>query len=388
MPGPVRLAEFAGPSPARLAVIRLDLTEFRNYAALRLDVGPGPIVLTGPNGAGKTSVLEAVSLLAPGRGLRRARPAQLGRLEAGGRPWAVAARLMTPDGERTIGTGRDPADGAAGRRRVHIDGTPARGQAALARHLAVVWLTPDMDRLFDDGATARRRFVDRLTVGYDPSHAGRVRTYEGALRERARLLRDGVRDPAWLDAVEERIAAEGVAIAAARRDMVARLDPLARDGDGPFPGAALAIEGELEDWLDAGPALAAEDRLRQALAHGRTRDAEAGGAGHGPHRSELRVHHVARDRPANLCSTGEQKALLVAIVLAHARLLAEARGAPPLLLLDEVAAHLDEIRRWALFERLTRLGIQVWLTGTDARLFAPLGDWARFLSVADGAVTS
>ena len=385
---PIFSAEFDGQSSVCLAVTRLDLTEFRNYAGLRLNVGPGPIVLTGSNGAGKTSLLEAVSLLVPGRGIRRAKPAQLGRLEAAGRPWAVSARLITPVGELRIGTGRDPADGAAGRRRVHVDGTVARCQADLARHLAVVWLTPDMDRLFDDGAVARRRFIDRLTVGYDPSHSGRVRTYDRVLRERSRLLRDGRRDSAWLDVVEERIAAEGVAIAAARRDMAARLDALTRDGDGPFPGATLEIEGEVEDWLDSGSALAAEDRLRQTLAHGRARDTETGGASHGPHRSELHVHHLAKARPASLCSTGEQKALLISIVLAHARLLTQVRGAPPVLLLDEVAAHLDEVRRWALFERLTRLGIQVWLTGTDESLFAPLRSWARFFSLVDGTVTS
>ena len=388
MPLPVFSAEFDGQSSVCLAVPRLDLTQFRNYTALRLNVEPGPIVLTGSNGAGKTSLLEAVSLLAPGRGIRRAKPAQLGRFEADGCPWAVSARLITPVGEMSIGTGRDPADGPAGRRRVHVDGTAARSQADLARHLAVVWLTPDMDRLFDDGAIARRRFIDRLTVGYDPSHSGRVRTYDRVLRERSRLLRDGRRDPAWLDVLEERIAAEGVAIVAARRDMVARLDALTRDGDGPFPGAALAIEGEVEDWLDSGPALAAEDRLRQALAHSRARDTETGGASHGPHRSELHAHHLATARPASLCSTGEQKALLISIVLAHARLLTQVRGAPPVLLLDEVAAHLDEVRRWALFERLTRLGIQVWLTGTDESLFAPLRSLARFFSVVDGTVTS
>ncbi len=378
----------ADHAAARLAVTRLDLCNFRNCASLRLEVEARPVVLTGPNGAGKTSLLEALSFLAPGRGLRHARASEVGRLEAGGGGWTMAARIASPDGQISLGTGRDPDGGQAARRLVRVNGTPARAQAALAECLSVVWLTPEMDRLFEDGAATRRRFFDRLVVGLDPAHAGRVQAYDRALRERARLLRDGARDPAWLDALEERMATEGVAIAAARREAAARLDALARDVTGPFPGAALAIEGEVEAWLDDRPALAAEDRLRQALAASRARDAEAGGAGHGPHRSDLRVRHLAMDRAAALCSTGEQKALLVAIVLAHARLLAAARGAAPVLLLDEVAAHLDEVCRRALFERLAELGVQAWLTGTDAGLFAPLGAWAQFLTVAEAAVAA
>lgn len=379
-----------------MAVTRLSLFEFRCYQRLRLDLGARPVVLTGPNGAGKTNLLEALSFLAPGRGLRRARLAEVGRLGAAPAvSWAVAASLATPEGPTEIGTAHEPgpvsAEGEArdGKRAVQVDGKPGRGQAQLAQLVSIVWLTPDMDRLFADGASARRRFLDRLVYGFDPEHARRVSTYEHAMRERARVLRGpGPKpDPSWLAALEDRMAREGVAIAVARRQLAERLGRAIAFAGGPFPKAGLRAAGAVEAWLDEGPALAAEDRLRAALEASRGHDAAAGGAAAGPHRSDLEVRHLRRDQPAALCSTGEQKALLLSIVLANARLRSLERGAPPILLLDEVAAHLDAERRTSLYADLVSIGAQAWLTGADAPLFAPLRGQAQFLRVADATVT-
>lgn len=380
-----------------MAVTRLSLAEFRCYPRLRLDLDARPVVLTGANGAGKTNLLEALSFLAPGRGLRRARLAEVGRLGADpATPWAVAATLATPDGPTEIGTAHEPPSGPVsshgeardGKRAVQIDGKPSRGQAQLARLVSVVWLTPDMDRLFADGASARRRFLDRLVYGFDPEHARRVSTYDHAMRERVRVLRapGPPPDEVWLAALEDRMAREGVAISVARRMLADRLGRAIALADGPFPKAGLRVAGTVEAWLDEGPALAAEDRLRAALAASRAHDAASGGAAAGPHRGDLEVRHLERDRPAGLCSTGEQKALLLSIVLANARLRALERGAPPILLLDEVAAHLDADRRAALYADLLALGAQAWLTGTDASLFEPLASRAQFFRVADATV--
>jgi DNA replication and repair protein RecF len=372
-------------------VVRLDLTDFRNYAGLRIDVDARPVLLTGANGAGKTNLLEALSFLAPGRGLRRAALPAVARRTAGAAApgWAVAARVCGRDGEVSLGTGLEPG-GASARRAVRIDGETARGQAAFAEHVSLIWLTPEMDRLFMEGGSARRRFVDRMVYGFDPEHARRLADYEHAMRGRQRLLRDNVGDTAWLASEEETMAATGVAIAAARRECVLRLDAAiaAEDdrADRPFPRAALAFEGEVETWLATGPALEAEDRLRAVLADGRARDAEAGRALHGAHRGDLAVRHRDKDIEAATCSTGEQKALLIAIVLAHARLLSLARGTAPVLLLDEVAAHLDSGRRAALAERILALGAQAWLTGTDARLFEAFGEGARSFEVSSGGL--
>jgi DNA replication and repair protein RecF len=368
--------------PAALSIARLAVTRFRCYESVRLAPDARPVVLTGPNGAGKTNLLEAVSLLAPGRGLRRARLGEMDRHgDVGG--WGVAAIIATPDGEVEIGTGREP-DGE--RRIVRINGEPARGQTALADFVSALWLTPDMDRLFREGASARRRFLDRLVYGYDPAHAGRVTAYEQAMRERGRLLGDGSGDDAWLSALEETMAARGVAIAAARLEMVQRLTRALAGATGPFPGVALSVDGSVEGWLGSGPALAAEDRLKAELRAARRQDAQSGATSVGPHRSDLEARHLAKDMLAAYCSTGEQKAMLIAIVLAEARLQAAERGVAPLLLLDEVAAHLDEERRKALFDEICGLPGQTWMTGTDAALFSPLGDRAQHFSVADAMV--
>jgi DNA replication and repair protein RecF len=376
-----------GAAPALLAVRQLRLTDFRNYRQLRLDCGPEPVVLVGPNGAGKTNLIEALSFLAPGRGLRRARLDEVARRpDATG--WAVAATLDTPEGRLAIGTGLEPPRGEGGvpRRVVRIDGRPAGSQTALGVHVAAVWLTPQLDRLFLDGAGERRRFVDRLVTALHPEHAGDVAAYENALRQRARLLADGTRDPHWFTALEDTMARHGVALAAHRADTVQRLDAAARLGVGPFPRAALAMTGEVDGWIAAMAAIDAEDRLRAELAANRLRDGESGTTSMGPHRSDLAVRHLDLDLPAAEGSTGQQKALLVSIALAHARLVTLSRGRPPLLLLDEIAAHLDSERRAALFEEVVALGVQSWMTGTDAELFRPLAGRAQVLRVDDGAV--
>lgn len=368
------------------AVVRLTLGNFRSYATAQLEVAGEPVVLAGPNGAGKTNLLEAVSFLAPGRGLRRAKLSEIDR-RGGNGAWTISVQLATAEGMVQVGTGRDAASDSGERRIVRIDGAPAKTQAELARLASFVWLTPQMDRLFTDGASARRRFLDRLVLGFDPEHANALSAYERAMRERLRLLRDGPADASWLAALEETMAAQGVAIAAARRETVLRIDQACAAAAGPFPQARLAMIGEVEASLAAVPALAAEDALRQRLAEQRRLDAEAGVTTYGPHRSDLAVEHVGNGMPAPQCSTGEQKALLLAILLAQARLLAAARGAAPLMLLDEVAAHLDAERRTALFDELLALKTQAWLTGTDGALFSALRGRAQFFAVAEARLS-
>jgi DNA replication and repair protein RecF len=379
-----------GAAAQRVGLTRLVLTDFRNYREARLTLATQPVVLTGPNGAGKTNLLEAVSFLAPGRGLRSAKSTEIDRRpESGDDPgasgWAVAAVIATRQGALRVGTGRDPT--ASERRIVRIDGERVRGQAALGERLGVVWLTPPMDRLFLEGPSGRRRFLDRMVLGLDPGHSSRVAAYEQALRERSYLLRDGPADSAWLAALEEVMAEQGVAVAAGRREAVQRLDRACAEAEGPFPRARLTLVGTLEGWLEEMPALAAEAKFKAALAAHRQSDGQAGGAAIGPHRSDLAVSLAEKGIAAEFASTGEQKALLIAILLAHAALQQAMRGEPPLLLLDEVAAHLDASRRAALFEALVRLRSQAWLTGTDALLFAPLRCHAQFLSVQDGTLS-
>ncbi|HEX2889670.1 DNA replication/repair protein RecF [Vineibacter terrae] len=384
------------PAAGPLAVRQLRLTEFRNYQRLRVELEPTSVVLVGDNGAGKTNLLEAVSFLAPGRGLRRSR---LDEVQRGVRPseppplsgWAVAAVLDVPGGRVAIGTGLESApaangDGEATRRVVRIDGRAAPSQLALGEHVAAIWLTPQLDRIWVDGPGNRRRFLDRMVSAFDPAHAGSLAAYDQAMRQRARLLAEGRTDAHWFAAVEDTMARHGVALTAARHDLVARLDQAARLGVGPFPRASLALTGEVEAWVATMAALDAEDQLRARLAANRGLDAQAGATLCGPHRADLAVRHLDRDIPAAQGSTGEQKAVLVAIVLAHARLATLARGRPPLLLLDEIAAHLDARKRAALFAEITALGAQAWMTGTDAAAFAPLAGQAQFLRIEAGEI--
>lgn len=369
-------------------ISKLTLTNFRNYAALSLELAPGAVVLSGDNGAGKTNLLEAISFLTPGRGLRRAPYADVAR-EGGDGGFALHARIEGPEGQVEIGTGISGGDAAGeGGRKVRINGAPARSADDMLEWLRVVWLTPGMDGLFPGPAADRRRFLDRLVLAIDPGHGQRALDYEKAMRGRNRLLTEGSRDGAWFDAIETQMAETGVAIAAARAELVrllaAMIDRL--PGSGPFPQADISLAGDLESALGSAPAVDVEERYRAALANGRERDRAAGRALDGPHRSDLVVRHRPKSMPAELCSTGEQKALLVGIVLSHARLTGEMSGLTPILLLDEIAAHLDAGRRAALFSILEELNCQAFMTGTDAALFSSLEGRAQFLTVDHGSV--
>jgi DNA replication and repair protein RecF len=380
--------------PGSIWVERLALTDFRNYAAATVMAGPRPVVLVGTNGAGKTNLLEAVSLLAPGQGLRRAPYAELSRRRGDG-GWAVAARLHTPRGSLEIGTGMlaGPPVGEAPGRIVRIDGEPQSGSGVLADHVEMVWLTPAMDGLFTGPASERRRFLDRLILCFDPGHRTRAGHFERAMRQRNRLLEDGVRDNGRFAGLEIVMAETGVAIAAARAEAVAAFAATiaarqARDPHSPFPASRVRLEGWLDQQLAAGAAVDVEDAYLNALKAGRERDRAAGRTLEGPHRSDLAVEHGPKGMPAKLCSSGEQKALLIGLVLAHAELVAQRRqGGAPILLLDEIAAHLDELRRAALCSEILHLAAQAWMTGTDRQAFAALEEKALFLGVDDGRVS-
>ena len=357
-----------------MTITRLTLTDFRSYPACAIAPGPGLVVLTGENGAGKTNILEAISLLVPGRGLRGAALSDMARQQGAG-GFAVAARLAHGDlGEVDLGTGTRAE--APDRRVVRINGAAAAA-TDLADWMAALWITPAMDRLFLEGAGERRRFLDRLVLALMPGHAREATRYEAAMRQRNRLLaEDRPADPEWLAALEAQMAVHGQALAQARADLVTALGCcLADQPEGPFARAGLALDGGAVD-----PDFSAK------LAANRARDAAAGRTLIGPHRSDLTVTHLGKGQAAARCSTGEQKALLLGIVLAHAALVADRIGRPPVLLLDEVAAHLGPIRRAALFERLAQQGGQVWMTGTEPALFEEAGPSATRLVVRDGGV--
>ncbi|MDO9708882.1 DNA replication/repair protein RecF [Paracraurococcus lichenis] len=391
-----------------LCLTRLMLRDFRSWPALTAPFRSRIVLVTGPNGAGKTNLLEAISLLGPGRGLRGARTVEFGRQQGGTPlPWAAAGRFRDAFGtEFDIGTGTPEAGPRPGspaaeggrsaleRRIFRLDGAPVRSQAVLAERVSAVWLTPQMDRLFQEGAGDRRRFLDRLVWALEPHHAREVAAYDNAMAQRNRLLsqerREGLRiDQAWLAGLEDAMARHGVAVAAARRGLVARLNAAMAGGvTGAFPAARLALTCPVSAALAGAPALAVEDGLRADWAACRGRDAAAGATLTGPHRADLLFTHAPKEIPAALCSTGEQKALLVAVVLAHAALIAHARGFAPLLLLDEVAAHLDAPRREALFAALADLPAQAFLTGTDPGVFAPLRGIAEGFRASPGVLVA
>jgi DNA replication and repair protein RecF len=376
-----------------LWVERLQLSNFRNYGQISLQVGPAPVVLCGANGSGKTNLIEALSLLTSGQGLRRAPYSELAG--AGGKAWAVWSRVHGRLGKVELGTGLplEPDEAVRAGRLVRIDGE-AHPASALDEHLELLWITPALDGLFAGPASERRRFLDRLVASFDPRYRTRVGHFERAMQQRNRLLAEEVSDAARFQAFERSMAETGVAIAAARVSLVAELASAIDErrraiAAAAFPWAELAVSGLLENALATRAAVDVEDDYCRLLAGERELDRAAGRTRCGPHRSDLMVGHGDKEMPAKLCSTGEQKALLIGLILAHADLVSQHRGgAAPLLLLDEITAHLDAARRLALFAEVTRLGCQAWMTGTDAQAFAGLVQRAQFLDVLEGRVSA
>ena len=369
---------------------RLSLTNFRSYRSAQIEVGDGPVVLVGPNGAGKTNLIEAISLLAPGRGLRRATLEDIAFSEGDG-SWAVSADVEGTLGLITLGAGIErPAEGATVSRKCRIDREPVSSATAFADHLRVIWLVPALDGLFNGPASERRRFLDRLVLAVDADHSSRVTALERALRSRNRLLEDPRSDSHWLDAIEHETAELAVAIAALRVETVRRLQAslaARKDPSSPFPSADIALEGSLEKLILLHPATEIEDRYRAMLRESRARDAAAGRTLEGPHLTDLVVRHAGKNIAAAAASTGEQKALLIGLVLAHAGLLSAMAGFAPILLLDEVFAHLDPVRRAALHGELAKLGAQPWMTGADMAAFAEAPVTAEIFEVTPGKVT-
>ncbi|MGH6725664.1 MAG: DNA replication/repair protein RecF [Pseudolabrys sp.] len=370
---------------------RLTLANFRSYhaATLTLDAAR-PVVLTGANGAGKTNLIEAISLLMPGRGLRRATMEELAFSEGDG-SWAVAAEIEGMLGLATLGTGIDPPAGedSGTARKCRVDRETVPSPAAFADHLRLVWLVPAMDPLFNGPASERRRFLDRLVLAVDAQHSGRVAALERSLRSRNRLLDERTSDSHWLDAVEHETAEIAVAVAAARAETVSRLSgalTAARDAAPGFPDAEIALVGWMEKLLPVHSAIEIEDRYRALLKDARARDAAAGRTLDGPHLSDLAVTHAGKGIAAADASTGEQKALLIRLVLAHAALIKAMTGFAPLLLLDEIVAHLDPARRAALYDALSNLGAQVWMTGADPAAFGDIVGRAQVFEVRPGTV--
>ena len=369
-----------------LAISRLTLTQFRNYAELRLDMSSKLIALWGPNGAGKTNLLEAISLLAPGRGLRGNSFDALAR-HGGNGTWAIAGELETPGGKVNLGTGWDSQSGEG--RSVMIDGRVQKSSGILGQHLRVLWLTPAMDRLFGGPASDRRRFLDRLVQAFDPEHGARLTVFEKLMRERNLLLGEPRSDSAWISSLEAHMAEAAIAVAAARLTAVESLQRHIGQSRGlsDFPWARIAVEGGTELLVSSMPAVRAEDEYRKLLADSRRADQAAGRTLHGPHRSDFAVWHGPKDAAATQCSTGEQKALLIGLILAQARAVKGDSGVAPVLLLDEVAAHLDRVRRESLYATLERLGCQAWMSGTEAGLFQGLGPDAAVFHVEDASIS-
>ncbi len=372
-----------------LAITRLTLTDFRNHAGLRLGVDQQLVALTGANGAGKTNILEAISLLAPGRGLRGAAFEDLVR-QGGAGSWAIAAEIRTANGLVPLGTGwssqSEAGDGAG--RLVVIDGQAQKSSGALGDYMRMLWLTPAMDRLFAGPASDRRRFLDRMVTAFDPEHGSRILVFEKVMRERNLLLEERQPDAAWLSSLEAHMAEAAVAIAAAR---LVGLEALQvhigkTRGESAFPWGEISVEGEIEARIATTPAVRVEDEYRSILRDSRKADRAAGRTLRGPHRSDLAVVHGPKQMAAGLCSTGEQKALLIGLILAQARAVKASAGIAPVLLLDEVAAHLDQVRRLSLLHALAALGSQSWMTGTDAQLFDGLGSGGCVFHVENGTV--
>jgi DNA replication and repair protein RecF len=370
-------------------IAQLSLQHYRCYDTARLEhIQNGLVVLCGANGAGKTNILEAISLLSPGRGLRSAKAMDMQRYDSP-QAWGINAKVQDGAGiENQLATGLNPQKG---QRHVRINGVDAKSQVALSDYLSCLWLTPQMDRLFLEGASSRRQFLDRMIFAFDPAHSGRVRRYENAMRQRSKILQEGMADPVWLSSLENQMAETGIAIAAARVDFISRLQEAClkadKDEENYFPAAVLGTKGTIENLLQNMPAIEVEQAFTYQLEQSRSQDAVVGGAATGPHKSDMDVVYKSKNMAAAQCSTGEQKALLIGLVLAHGRMMMAERGAPPVLLLDEIAAHLDAARRNALFERLNSMGGQVWMTGTDPVLFSDIQNQAQFFDVESAQIS-
>jgi DNA replication and repair protein RecF len=369
----------------RPRIERLVLNEFRSYAALDFELTGQMIVLTGLNGAGKTNILEALSFLCLGRGLRRADLRECSR-NTGEilNPWAVSVEIRQSENSLHLGTGFDPTETT---RKCRVNRTPVTSASAFAEYVRIIWLTPAMDGLFSGSAGERRRFLDRLVLTVDSTHGARVNALDRALRNRNRLLSEALADRLWLDAAEREVAELSIAVTTARHEALTRLQALIlqdKDTTSPFPWAEISLEGEIDQLCLEHPAVIAEEKLREMLRSLRHRDAASGRTSVGPHISDLRVKHGPKSADAAQCSTGEQKALLTGLILAHARLVTQMTGLSPFILLDEIAAHFDPSRREALFSTLEQSGAQVWMTGADGAAFTPLHNRAEMFQVEQG----
>ena len=377
---------------------KLSVSNFRNYSKASLEPSKQMVVLLGNNGAGKTNLLEAISMLSPGRGLRRAQLTQLNRAKTDATDedstiesqsqWAVSVKVESNGFQTTIGTGcaKAIADGKTVKRLVKINGDIVKSQISLNDYLSVSWLTPQMDRLFVEGGSQRRRFIDRLVFAFDALHSIRVNRYNRALRERKKLLQSWTQDTSWLNAIENSLAEMGVAIAVTRQDLIRRLSPIIGKNMGLFPSAIISMEGEVEHWLEDNSALEVEQRFREELKKSRANGSSESNQIPGPHRSEFKCMHSSNKMEASLCSTGEQKALLVSIMLSHAILRKKECGSAPILLLDEISAHLDERRRSSLFELLQSLESQIWMTGTESGAFSDILKIAEAYNIYEGQI--
>jgi DNA replication and repair protein RecF len=366
-------------------ISKLSLDNFRNYSSLSLTLDPQPIILTGHNGSGKTNILEAISFLSPGRGLRKIKLQEADCIRHGStHHWSISAMVNQGYEEIRIGTGRDGASDS-NKRIVKIDGEILKSQAELANMFSVMWLTPQMDGIFIGSSSDRRKFLDRLVYNFDPEHASRIYSYEYTMRERAKLLQKNG-DASWVGILENKLAERAISIAAARIDTIETIQSVIMQSNTAFPKAIINVAGAVEELLSDNSALHAEEIVRKQLFDSRAYDYATGRTKVGTHRSDFVVTHMDKNMPAASCSTGEQKALLLSIILAEARAKAAWKNSVPVLLLDEVIAHLDEKRRTSLFNELVEMKTQVWLTGTDSSLFGDLIGKAQFLSVENGAI--
>lgn len=367
-------------------ITRLTLTNFRNYEHLRLNPCLSPIVITGDNGTGKTNILEAISFLSPGRGIRGTKLSDIRRIDSNGAPWGVLANVMTDDEEHELGTGVETISSGYEKRIIKIDNDKMSSQAELGKYVSTIWLTPQMDGLFRGGSQPRRSFLDRLVYAFDTEHAKRTTNFDHLYKEWYQLLRTQRNDDVWLSSIEENMAGIGVAIAAARREQIAKLNSfIDSEPDDVFPNVAIELDGVIEKMLDDMPAIDVEDRYR-AMMKSQRKNILYNDSVEGINRTDFRVFYKNKNMPADLCSTGEQKSLLIGIILAQTKCQRLYKGFSPVLLLDEIVSHLDEVKREALLEKIIELNLQAFITSTDENLFSSMKDVAQFLKVENNQI--